>query len=65
MCLPSEPIFQTIGIFETAGGCILTRKFGYSVITISDNATPIITMERSLVLLQEATVSGIFIPSQW
>ena len=35
--------FQTMRMFETAGGCTLTRNLACSMITISENAAPIIT----------------------
>ena len=37
--------FQTMRMFETAGGCTLSRNLACSMITISENATSIVTME--------------------
>ena len=45
-------------MFETTRGCILKENLACSMITIRENATPIITMEWSSVQLQEARVSG-------
>ena len=51
--------FEITSMFETARGCTLIRNLACSMIMMSENAAPIITMEWSLVQLQEASVSGL------
>ena len=45
-------------MFETTRECTITKDLVCSIIMISEKATPITTMEWSLVQLQEERVSG-------
>ena len=43
--LKANVSFQIIRVFKITGGGTLTRNLACSMITISENATPIISME--------------------